>query len=84
MCLEALLGCSSGKSGQGGFFMVSSIPDSPRHGSRSFQKVVDVFLSGEGLPFARVLTAKRIERLFAKHGAISGFFRDFGENESWM
>ncbi len=64
--------------------MVSSIPDSPRHGSRSFQKVVDVFLSGEGLPFARVLTAKRIERLFAKHGAISGFFRDFGENESWM
>ena len=52
--------------------MVSRIPDLPPHGSRSFQKVVDVFLSGEGLPFARVLTAKRIERVFAKHGALFG------------
>ena len=52
--------------------MVSPIPDLPPHGSRSFQKVVDVFLSGEGLPFARVLTAKRIERVFAKHGALFG------------
>ena len=47
--------------------MSSSLPDSPRRGSGGFQKVVDVFLAGEGLPFAWILSAERIERIFKKH-----------------
>jgi hypothetical protein len=44
--------------------MAASIPNSPRRDSRSFQKIVDGFLGGEGLPFATVLSAERIERIF--------------------
>jgi hypothetical protein len=47
--------------------MASCIPDSPRCGSGGFRKVVDAFLSSEGLPFADVLSEERIERIFAKH-----------------
>src|SRR5262245_27069908 len=52
--------------------MASEIPDSPRQGSRSFQLVVAAFLSRAGLPFAAVLDAKRIERVFARHGGLFG------------
>jgi hypothetical protein len=34
--------------------------------------VVDAFLTGEGLPFAEILSAERIERIFAKHGCSFG------------
>ncbi len=52
--------------------MVTGIPNSPRRDSRSFQKVVDAFLSGSGLPFAKILSAERIERICAKHGCLFG------------
>jgi putative transposase len=52
--------------------MAASIPGSPRRGSRSFQKVADAFLAREGLPFAWILSAERIERIFARHGCLFG------------
>ena len=54
--------------------MAAEIPHSPGGGSRSFEKVVDAFLGGEGLPFAEVLPAERIERVFAKHGCLFGLW----------
>lgn len=52
--------------------MAAPIPHSPRRGSRSFQQVVDAFLSAEGLPFAEILSAARIEGIFRKHGGLFG------------
>ena len=54
--------------------MAASVSDSPRRDSRSFQKIVDAFLGGEGLPFADVLSPERIERVFQKHGCIFGLY----------
>lgn len=47
--------------------MAALLPDSCPPGSRNFQKVVAAFLGGEGLPFADLLSAERIERVFARH-----------------
>jgi hypothetical protein len=52
--------------------MAAGIPNSPRRDSRSFQQIVDAFLTGEGLPFAEILSAERIERIFLKHGRLFG------------
>ncbi len=52
--------------------MATEIPNSPRRNSSSFQIIVDAFLSGEGLPFADVLSSERIERVFAKHDCLFG------------
>lgn len=52
--------------------MALSIPSSPRRNSRSFQKVVAAFLAGEGVPFAKIISAERIERVFARHGNLFG------------
>ena len=52
--------------------MAVDIPDSLHQRRSSFQKVVDVFLANEGLPFADVLSAERINRNFAKHGGLFG------------
>ena len=52
--------------------MVAIIPGSPRRGSGNFQQVSDAFLAREGLPFAEVLSAERIERVFAKCGCLFG------------
>lgn len=52
--------------------MATEIPHSPDRGSRRFQKVVDVFLAGPGLPFAEILSAERIERIFARHDGLFG------------
>lgn len=52
--------------------MGCGIPDSARRDAGSFQKIVDAFLSGDGLPFANILSAERIERIFAKHGGLFG------------
>jgi hypothetical protein len=54
------------------FFMVPAIPNSPRRDSSSFQKVVDAFLSAEGLPFAEILPATRIEGIFRNHSGLFG------------
>jgi putative transposase len=55
-----------------GFLMSQGIPDVPDQGSRSFRKIVEVFLAGEGLPFAEILSAELSERIFAKHGCSFG------------
>ena len=52
--------------------MSTDIPNSPRRGRFSFGQVVDAFLSGPGLPFATVLSAERIERVFAQFGSLFG------------
>jgi hypothetical protein len=52
--------------------MATALPDSPRRDSGSFQKIADAFLAGEGLPFAQILSAERIQRIFAKHGCRFG------------
>jgi putative transposase len=52
--------------------MASQVPNSRQRGSGSFQKVADVFLAGRGLPFAEILPAERIERVFAKHDGLFG------------
>jgi putative transposase len=52
--------------------MSGDIPKFPPQDSRNYQKVVDVFLSGKGLPFAEILSAERIERVFRKHRALFG------------
>ena len=52
--------------------MAESIPNSPRRDLCSFQKIVDAFLGGEGLPFAEFLSSDRIERVFQKHGCLFG------------
>lgn len=51
---------------------MAGLADSAPSGSSSFQKVVDAFLAQPGLPFANVLTAERIERVFARHGNLFG------------
>lgn len=49
-----------------------TLPDSGNSDSRSFQGIVAAFLSQPGLPFANVLSAERIARIFAKHGNLFG------------
>ena len=65
--MTALLGPISREKTKEGFFMAREIPNSPQRGSSRFQQVIDVFLSAPGLPFAEVLSADRIERIFGKH-----------------
>lgn len=47
---------------------MTGLPDFLHGGSSGFQRVVDAFLSQPGLPFANILSAERIESIFAKHG----------------
>ena len=47
---------------------MAALPNSAHQGSSSFQKIVDGFLSHPGLPFANVISAERIQRVFARHG----------------
>ncbi len=49
-----------------------SVPDSHGQGSSGFRRIAGAFLSQPGLPFARVLSAARLERVFAKHGNLFG------------
>lgn len=43
------------------------------HGGRGgFEQVVEAFLLRPGLPFAEVLSAERIERIFTRHGNLFG------------
>jgi hypothetical protein len=61
------------KKAKEGFFMAPLLPDCRSRGTSVFQNVVRAFLSGTGLPFAEVLSAERIERVFRKHRC------DFGQ-----
>ena len=47
---------------------MASLPNPSSGGGSSFQQVVSAFLAALGLPFASVLSAERIERVFAKYG----------------
>jgi len=51
---------------------MAGLTDSSNSDSNSFQKIAAAFLSQPGLPFAEVLSAERIERIFAKHGNLFG------------
>ena len=51
---------------------MAGLADSSHSRSNSFQKVVAAFLAQPGLPFANVLSAERIERIFAKQGNLFG------------
>ncbi|MCZ6699704.1 MAG: IS4 family transposase, partial [Planctomycetota bacterium] len=56
---------------------MSSLADASRaglsnSGRSDFQQVVASFLSQPGLPFAGLLSAERIERIFARHGNLFG------------
>jgi putative transposase len=41
-------------------------------GSGDFEQIVDAFLLRPGLPFSEILSAERIERIFARHGNLFG------------
>ena len=51
---------------------MASLSDPASGGRSSFQQVVSAFLTAPGLPFANVLSAERIERVFAKYGDLFG------------
>jgi len=51
---------------------MGSVARSRIPGCASFRQVVAAFLSQPGLPFAQVLSAERIERIFSKHGNLFG------------
>lgn len=51
---------------------MTGLPNSFNSGSNTFQRIADAFLWQPGLPFAEVLSAKRLERIFAKHGNLFG------------
>ena len=55
-----------------GFSWLGDIPHFGRGFSGSFRKVAAAFFASEALPFAHVLSADRIERVFAKHGGLFG------------
>jgi putative transposase len=47
---------------------MATIPNSANSGSSCFQGIVNAFLAQPGLPFAQVLSAERIARVFDRHG----------------
>ncbi len=51
---------------------MAGLTNSSNSGSNSFQKIAAAFLTQPGLPFAEVLSAERIERIFVKHGNLFG------------
>ena len=69
--LEALPG-SLPENDQGGVFIRQSVSDSDDSGNAGFKTVVDGFLLQPGLPFATVVTAEKINRIFRKHGGLFG------------
>ena len=52
--------------------MADCIPHSMNRRAGGFGQVVDAFLAEPGLPFARLICAERIERIFTKHGGLFG------------
>ena len=51
---------------------MSGVPNSNQPGRSDFRRMAAAFLSQPGLPFAQVLSADRIERVFAKHDNLFG------------
>ena len=48
------------------------VPNSPKRGSSSFQQIAAAFLARPDLPFADLVSAERIKRVFVKHGGLFG------------
>jgi hypothetical protein len=69
---RALLGKTVVRFAKEGFFMGAGVHDSGRRGSSGFRQVVSAFLTQPGLPFASILSAERIERVFTRHGNLFG------------
>jgi hypothetical protein len=55
-----------------GFFMAGTIPSPNLAGRGNFRKLAAAFLLGGALPFARILSAERVERVFAQHNGLFG------------
>jgi putative transposase len=53
-------------------FSMRSIDDSGEGRPSGFHRIADAFLSQPGLPFTQLLSAERIERVFAEHGNLFG------------
>ena len=51
---------------------MASLSNSSDRSASSFLRITAAFLSQPGLPFAEVLSAERIQRIFAKHGNLFG------------
>lgn len=51
---------------------MASVPDFQARRRSGFDRIADAFLSQPGLPFTRLLSAERIERVFAQHGNLFG------------
>ena len=51
---------------------MGSVPDFHARRPSGFRRIAEAFLSQPGLPFTRLLSAERIERMFAKHGNLFG------------
>ena len=54
---------------------MGDVPHFRNRSSLEFRKIVDSFLQHPDLPFASVLSAERIERIFQKHGNLFGIGR---------
>ncbi|MBL4885982.1 MAG: hypothetical protein JKY95_15795 [Planctomycetaceae bacterium] len=52
--------------------MSASLSDSSPHRSHSFQLILDSFCTSSGLPFSQILSADRIDKVFARHNGIFG------------
>jgi hypothetical protein len=68
---EALLGLVPPNKAKEGFLMRNR-PSSEQPREGRFQKIVAAFLAQPGLPFASVLSAERVERVFGKHDNLFG------------
>ena len=51
---------------------MASLPDAGGRRRSGFRQLAEAFLSQPGLPFTRLLSAERIERVFAEHGNLFG------------
>lgn len=51
---------------------MDSVPDFHAGRRSAFRRIAEAFLSQPGLPFTQLLSAKRIERIFARHGNLFG------------
>jgi hypothetical protein len=53
-------------------FSMCSVPDFHAQHRSGFRRIAEAFLSQPGLPFAGLLSATRIEQVFARHGNLFG------------
>jgi hypothetical protein len=74
MFYVALLGLWPHKAREG-FAMTTTLTPNPTDSNHPFHAIAESFLQADGLPFADVLTAESVERVFRDHDAL------FGQND---